>query len=146
MKKSFIAIAAIISAVSFTGLAGAAPSIHDQIAERLSRVGIVCVQGEDCASGQTDMVATAGSGGSMKAPEEIYNQSCSACHAVGVAGAPKFADAGQWADRLDKGMDTLYDSVINGLAPGMPAKGLCMSCSDEELKAVTDYMVAAVEE
>jgi len=39
-------------------------------------------------------------------------------------------------------METLYDSGINGLAPGMPARGMCFSCSDDELNAVVDYMVA----
>lgn len=145
MKKILFVIAAIVSAGLAT-LAGAAPSIHDQIAERLAPVGSVCVQGEDCAtaSGAPAMASTGG-GDAMKAPEDIYNTNCAACHAVGVAGAPAFGNAEQWAPRLDKGMDTLYSSVINGLAPGMPAKGLCMDCTDEELKAVTDYMVAAVE-
>ena len=54
-------------------------------------------------------------------------------------------DVAAWEPRLAKGMDVLYDSVFNGLAPGMPARGLCMACSDEDLKAIVDYMVASVE-
>ncbi len=37
-------------------------------------------------------------------------------------------------------MDTLYASAISGFL-GMPPKGLCMDCSDDELKATVDYMV-----
>ena len=40
-------------------------------------------------------------------------------------------------------MNVLYDSGINGLAgTGMIAKGGCMNCSDEEVNAAVDYMVA----
>lgn len=145
VKKFLISIVAVSSALGMAAWVGAASSIDDQIAERLEPVGSVCVQGEDCASGNV-AVASVGTSGGMQAPEDIYNTNCSACHAIGVAGAPKFADAAQWADRVDKGIDVLYQSVINGIAPGMPAKGLCMTCSDDELKAVTDYMVAALEQ
>ena len=52
------------------------------------------------------------------------------------------SDVAQWAPRLEKGMETLYDSGIYGLAPGMPAKGMCFECSDDDIRAVVDYMVA----
>jgi cytochrome c5 len=39
-------------------------------------------------------------------------------------------------------MDVLYASGINGLAPAMPAKGMCFTCSDDDIKAIVDYMVA----
>ena len=42
-------------------------------------------------------------------------------------------------------MEVLYQSSINGLPPGMPAKGMCFTCSDDELKAIVDYMVEAVQ-
>jgi cytochrome c5 len=37
-------------------------------------------------------------------------------------------------------MDTLQANAINGLN-AMPPKGLCMACSDEELRAAIEYMV-----
>lgn len=145
MKKTLIALIAIAGVISLGKLAYA-QSYHDEIAKRIAPIGSVCLKGEPCESETASggpMVETAVAG--MADPEAIYNQSCATCHAVGVAGAPKFGDVDAWAPRIDKGMDTLYSSVINGLAPGMPAKGLCMTCSDEELKAVTDYMIAAAE-
>jgi cytochrome c5 len=52
-------------------------------------------------------------------------------------------DAVAWADRIAKGDDALYDSGINGVpGTGMIAKGGCMNCSDEEIEAAVDYMVA----
>ncbi|MEY3007213.1 MAG: hypothetical protein RI942_1555, partial [Pseudomonadota bacterium] len=53
-------------------------------------------------------------------------------------------DAGAWAPRIAKGMDALYASGINGVAgTSMMAKGGCMSCSDAEIEAAVDYMVAS---
>ena len=60
------------------------------------------------------------------------------------AGAPKLGDITAWEPRLAKGVDVLYKSVINGLPPAMPAKGMCFSCSDDELRDLVDYMVDTV--
>ena len=66
-----------------------------------------------------------------------------ACHTTGAGGAPKLGDVAAWADRIAKGNDALYASGINGVAgTGMIAKGGCMSCSDEEINAAVDFMVA----
>lgn len=74
----------------------------------------------------------------------VYDQACMACHAQGVAGAPKFGDAEAWAPRIAKGKDTLYQHAINGFqgdAGVMPPKGGFANLSDEEVKAGVDYMV-----
>lgn len=68
-----------------------------------------------------------------------YAASCGACHAYGVANAPKTGDAGQWEPRLAKGMDALVASVKKGLN-AMPPGGLCNGCSDEEYKELITYM------
>ena len=106
------------------------------IAERIKKVGEVCIEGENC--GVAPVVIAAVGGVSV---EENYDKSCATCHIAGVAGAPKLGDAVSWEPRIAKGMDTLYNSVINGLPPAMPAKGMCFSCSDDDLRAIVDYMV-----
>ena len=73
----------------------------------------------------------------------IYDKVCVACHSAGIAGAPKFGDAKDWAARIKAGMDTLYESAIKGKAPAMPAKGGATDVSDADIKAAVDYMVAA---
>lgn len=75
--------------------------------------------------------------------EKLYNRYCFSCHAAGIANAPKFGDSEAWGPRLAKGRDLLLASVKNGIPPGMPAMGLCIGCSDEELAVVTDYMLDA---
>ena len=72
--------------------------------------------------------------------QKIYQKSCQACHAAGIAGAPKLGDKAAWAPRIAKGNDALLLSVTNGLK-AMPPKGTCMSCSEDELRAAVEYMV-----
>lgn len=74
--------------------------------------------------------------------EAIYNRSCFSCHAGGVAGAPIPGDAEAWAPRVAKGRDVLLTSVKDGMPPGMPPMGLCMTCTDEDFEAVIDYMLS----
>jgi len=73
----------------------------------------------------------------------VYSKSCVACHGSGAAGAPKIGDKAAWAPRIAKGMDALYGVAMNG-KPGtaMLPKGTCAACTDADLKAAVDYMVA----
>jgi cytochrome c5 len=121
-------------------IAGLAIASGDDIAERIKRVGNVCLEGADCASAA---VASTSVTTVVASVESNFNKSCATCHNSGVAGAPKYADAVAWAPRIEKGMDILYASTINGLPPAMPQKGMCFSCSDDDLRALVDYMVAA---
>lgn len=99
----------------------------------------VCVQGEDCGAGAATTVASAAE--AEKSPEDHYNTSCMACHATGAAGAPKIGDAAAWAPRIAQGNDLLYSHAINGLNM-MPPKGTCAACSEDDIKAIVDFMVS----
>lgn len=107
------------------------------IAERIKPVGEVCVQGDSsCAS-----AAVASAGGAAKSGEEIFNSTCTGCHSTGAAGAPKVGDKAAWAPRLAAGIDTVYGHAINGFN-AMPPKGMCATCSDDEIKATVDFMAS----
>ena len=73
--------------------------------------------------------------------EKTYMQSCFACHNSGAAGAPKVGDAEDWTARLEKGFDAVVANAINGLNGVMPPKGLCFTCTEEDLRAIVQYMV-----
>lgn len=107
--------------------------------ERIKPVGSVCVEGKECAGVATSAAAPA-AGGAARSGEQIYGANCAGCHGAGVMGAPKFGDKGLWAPRIAKGKDTLYKSALGGFK-AMPPKGMCMNCSDAEIKATVDYMV-----
>jgi cytochrome c5 len=108
------------------------------IGERIKPVGENCMVGDSsCAS------AAAAASSGPRSGEDVYNAACMACHATGAGGAPKLGDVAAWADRIAKGADALHSSGLNGVAgTGMIAKGGCMNCSDEEVIAAVDFMVA----
>lgn len=74
---------------------------------------------------------------------KIYASGCSACHAAGVAGAPKLGDKAAWAPRMKAGIDGLTASVTKGKG-AMPPKGGLASATDAELRAAVEHMVASV--
>ena len=76
---------------------------------------------------------------------QTYTKYCAACHNAGVADAPKLGEADEWQSRIEKGRAALLQTTIDGIPPGMPKKGLCMSCSEEQLVDAIDYMLVAVE-
>jgi cytochrome c5 len=86
-------------------------------------------------------VAATTSMATSSGPPAVYNQVCSACHATGVAGAPKVGDKSAWAPRAAQGVDALTASAIKGKG-AMPPKG-GSSASDAEIKTVVAYMVNA---
>lgn len=120
---------------------------EDAIVERIKPVGIVCVEGRSCSESSMPETATTGMDDNnardvvANAVVDNYNKSCATCHTAGLAGAPKFGVSDDWASRVAKGKEALYESSINGLPPAMPAKGMCFSCTDDDLKALVDYMV-----
>ena len=50
----------------------------------------------------------------LRVGEEVYKAQCSACHAVGAAGAPKYGDATAWAARIKTGYEALLTSSLKG--------------------------------
>ena len=84
---------------------------------------------------------TAGGAAEAHPGEQTYLRYCFSCHAAGIASAPKVGDANQWAPRIAKGADALLHTTIVGIVPGMPARGLCNQCTDEELASAIDYMI-----
>jgi len=139
-----------ISIVALASVALFATADKNQdIADRLAAVGSVCLAGEceggntQAASSQNLVVAQA----EARDGETVYTTKCLACHNTGAGNAPKMGDKQAWAPRIAKGMDVLMDNVINGFTDVgmMPAKGICMDCSDAELKDAVEYMISQSE-
>ena len=101
--------------------------------QKAKTAGAAAGQAAGAAAGQAMAAAPDG--------KSTYNGICQACHAAGLAGAPKFGDKAAWTPRLTKGQQTLYDHALKGFNM-MPAKGGNPSLSDEQVKAAVDYMVS----
>ncbi len=119
-------------------------SLHSDMAttERLQPVARVCVEGEECVNpAATEAALTVAEADTALTPEGIYNSKCLACHTTGAAGAPKIGDAAAWQARLDaKGLDGITATAISGIG-AMPAKGMCMECSDDDIKTTIEYIL-----
>jgi cytochrome c5 len=89
------------------------------------------------------LASSAGSGSgemAQKSPQQLYEGACLACHASGVAGAPKVGDEAAWQARLGDGIDALLASAIKGKGT-MPPKG-GSTYSDDQLRMVIEYILA----
>jgi cytochrome c5 len=69
------------------------------VAERIQKVGLVEIRNANKA---------------LRTGEEVFKAQCSACHATGAAGSPKFQDAAAWAPRIATGYEALLNSALKG--------------------------------
>lgn len=77
------------------------------------------------------------------AGEVTYRRWCISCHLSGVSGSPRLGKVEDWEMRLPKGRNTMLINLKQGIG-AMPPRGLCSSCSDEELELSLDYMLDAL--
>jgi cytochrome c5 len=77
----------------------------------------------------------------LKTGEEVFKAQCSACHATGAAGSPKFGDAGAWGPRIKSGYEALLHSALKGKGAMSPQGG--GDHSDFEIGRAVVYMANA---
>ena len=88
------------------------------------------------------VLAVAISTGVLADGKAAYDAKCAACHAAGVAGAPKLGDKAAWARRVKTGEAALVQSVVKGKGV-MPARG-GQNASDKEIKESVEYILSQV--
>lgn len=138
MKLVSLTIKTFGLALAIAGFAASVNAANQTAADRTKPVGEVCMAGDPCAAA----VVASASAGEARSGEQVYSTSCFTCHATGAAGAPKLGDAAAWSARIaERGEDGMYTSAIKGFN-AMPAKGLCMDCSEEEIKHAVDHILA----
>ena len=77
---------------------------------------------------------------SLKSGEQVFQAQCTACHAAGVAGAPKLGDVEAWGPRIKTGYEALLTSALKGKgAMGAQRGG---DYSDVEIGRAVVYMTA----
>jgi cytochrome c5 len=139
IRFRFVKLSLLVLSVLFAGSL-AAQSLDQQVAERLKPIGEVCLAGQACASGGAAPAAQVAAATGEFSAEQVYTQNCAMCHATGMAGAPKFGDADAWSGRIAaKGFETVVKNSITGIN-AMPAKGMCMTCTDENMTALVEYI------
>lgn len=104
----FAIIALVYYVASENKPAAGAVNVEKAVAQRIQKVGTVEIRDANRA---------------LKAGAEVYAAQCAACHATGVANAPKFGDAGSWAPRLKTGFASLWNSALKGKGAMGPQGG-----------------------
>ena len=80
----------------------------EAVAARIQKVGSVEIKDANRAA---------------RSGEDVFKAQCSACHATGAAGSPKFGDAGAWGPRIGKGYEALLTSALKGKGAMGPQGG-----------------------
>ncbi len=125
---SFLIPILIVGSLVYTYMSGGqttAVSANPEkaVAQRIQKIGSVEI-------GDANREARTG--------EQVFNAQCTACHTAGVAGAPKFGDAGAWGPRIATGFETLLNSALKGKnAMGAQGGG---DFSDFEVARAVVYM------
>ena len=95
----FIIIGLVYYVTSHDKPAAGATNVEKSLEERIQKVGAVEIRDANRE---------------MKTGDAVYTAQCSACHANGAAGAPKFGDKAAWAPRIKTGFDALWNSALKG--------------------------------
>lgn len=96
------------------------------VASRIQKVGSVAIREANKA---------------LRTGEDVFKAQCSACHATGAIGSPKFGDAAAWAPRIATGFDALVQSALKGKnAMGAQGGG---EFNDIEIGRAVAYMANA---
>jgi len=123
-----LVLSAVIWPLSMIGKGSAPASGSDEADARIQPVARLEMQ-----------KAVSKSDGKPRSGAAVYTSVCMACHASGVAGAPKAGDKAAWAPRIATGMAAMIKSVTNGKG-AMPPKGGGADLSDAEIKAAVEHL------
>ena len=98
-----VAIIMLANFVNFGDKAGAGSDgmSADAVGKRIQPVGSIEIK-------------DASNPGALKTGDQVFQAQCSACHASGAAGAPKFGDEAAWGPRIKTGYDALLNSALKG--------------------------------
>lgn len=128
------------------------PIVQQKLQDRIAPVGAVyagatgaAAQAAAAAAAVAALTANVPFDGRTDGAEIFNNGPCTGCHTAGVGGAPKLDAAGIGARAAQQGVEELIKKATEGFqgAVGvMPAKGGNPALTDEQMKAVVEWMVS----
>jgi cytochrome c5 len=148
-----VRLGTLLAVIGFSASLVWAQPDSGRIGSNLAPIGTICLAGDSCtdAPAVTQAASPTPAAAPAAAPEPAaddfdvagtYQMRCFACHGTGAAGAPVAGNADAWGERMAKGMEAVMTNAINGVG-AMPARGLCMDCTDDHIRSLIDYMVTA---
>ncbi|MDE1886534.1 MAG: cytochrome c5 family protein [Gammaproteobacteria bacterium] len=112
------------------------------IDQRLAPIGDVQIAGSANTQAASPTPAPAvGAAVVSESGKQIWEGTCSACHATGALGAPKIGNQADWAPHLAKGLKVLEQHALHGFLQ-MPAKGGNPSLTDAQVIKALEYMIS----
>jgi cytochrome c5 len=124
------------------------PDYSKSVASRIEPASHEAVAGQDNSAMAIKVETPAGAGSALPAmPKngtELFDQTCSVCHAQGIAGAPKAGDKAAWAPRIAEGKAVLYEHALQGFQGKtgvMPPKGGRTDVPDDLVRQAVDHMM-----
>jgi cytochrome c5 len=122
----FVIIGLVYFVTSAPKPSAGAVNMEKSVTERIQKVGTIEIRDANRP---------------LRSGEEVFKGQCSACHATGAAGAPKFGDAAAWAPRIKTGLPALVNSALKGKNAMAPQGG--GDFSDVEVARGVVYMANA---
>lgn len=95
----FVIIGLVYYVTSANKPQAGAVDLEQAVTARIQKVGAVTLRDANRA---------------QKTGEQVFAAQCSACHAAGIAGAPKMGDNAAWSARIKTGYDALLNSALKG--------------------------------
>ena len=96
----------ITTFIFFSFIFYTAPSYEDEVRERLGLLKNKPTVTMSSSMDSSDMDSTTQT-------NVVYDEYCSVCHSIGLAGAPIYGDVAAWEGRVDKGIETLTSNTYN---------------------------------
>ncbi len=110
------------------------------VESNVAPVARVAIAGHDNSALAPVVAPAAAAQDVPKTGKEAFEKVCSACHALGLNGAPKIGDHAAWGPRIAQGKPTLYQHAMNGLRLMPPRGGT--NWPDQTIREAVDYMVS----
>ena len=75
----------------------------------------------------------------------VFEESCASCHTGGfkawLSGSPEIGEMDDWESFFEKGLSEMTKNVFEG-SKRHEAKGDCDECTEEQIKAAIEYIMA----
>ena len=110
-----------------------------EVRQNIGPFGHVAVAGRD-NSGLAVPKSSTSAADAPTTGEQAFTKVCSACHGLGINGAPKVGDHAAWGPRIAQGKEALYSHAIEGKGTMPPRGGT--TWSDATIRMTVDYMVS----
>jgi cytochrome c5 len=110
-----------------------------EVQQNIAPFGHVAIAGHDNSA----LAAPKGNTTAADLPttgEQAFTKVCSACHALGINGAPKIGDHAAWGPRIAQGKEALYSHAIDGKGTMPPRGGT--TWPDATMRMAVDYIVS----